>query len=199
MEPAADPMLLSSVALGVGLAAACGLRVFLPLFVIGVAARLGYVTLADGFAWLASPPALLAFGTATAVEVVAYHVPFLDNLLDAVATPSAVVAGALAAAAVLTDLPPLLKWTVAAIAGGGTAGLVQAATVLTRVGSTTLTGGLANVLLASLELFGAVGTVILAIALPLVCLFLLLVLLVAGVAFVVRRTRRAVRSEPRAG
>lgn len=191
-------MLLRSVALGVGLAAACGLRVFLPLFVIGVAARQGYVTLSDGFAWLASRPALVALGTATVVEVAAYHVPFLDNLLDAIATPSAMVAGALATAAVLTDLPPHLKWTIAGIAGGGTAGLVQVATVLARVGSTTFTGGLGNLLLASLEMFGAVGTVIIAIALPFLCLLLVFVLLAAGVVLVVRRRRRrAVRSAQR--
>lgn len=183
-------MPLVSVALGLGLAAAAGLRVFVPLFALGLASRLGYVQLADGFDWLASTPTLIAFGTATLVEVVAYHVPFLDHLLDVIATPSAVIAGALATAAVLTDLPPVVKWTVAVIAGGGAAGLVQSATVLTRVGSTTFTGGLGNLFLASLELFGAVGTVILAIALPLVTLFLVAALLVAAVVLLVRFVRR---------
>jgi len=185
-----DLMPLVSVALGLGLAAAAGLRVFVPLLALGIASRAGYLQLADGFAWLASDAALIVFGTATVVEVVAYHVPFLDHLLDVVATPSAVIAGALATAAVLTDVPPVMKWTVAVIAGGGAAGLVQSATVLARVGSTTFTGGLGNVLLASVELFGAVGTVILAIALPLVTLFLVLALLVAAVVLLVRYARR---------
>ncbi len=183
-------MPLWSVALGLGLAAAAGLRVFVPLFALGLASNAGYVQLADGFAWLASPPALIAFGTATVVEVVAYHVPFLDHLLDVVATPAAVLAGAMATAAVLTDVPPVVKWTVAVIAGGGAAGLVQSATVLTRIGSTTFTGGLGNVVLASVELFGAVGTVILAIALPLLTLFLVAALLIAACVLLVRASRR---------
>lgn len=190
MDAGADLMPLLSIALGLGLAAAAGLRVFVPLLALGIASRAGWVQLADGFEWLASDHALIAFGTATLVEVLAYHVPFLDHLLDTLATPSAVVAGTLASAAVLTDLPPIVKWTVAVLAGGGAAGLVQTATVLARVGSTTFTGGLGNVLLASFELFGAIGTVILAIALPLVTLALVLTLLVVAAYAITRVARR---------
>lgn len=191
-----DLMPLVSVALGLALAAAAGLRVFVPLFALGLAARHGYVELADGFVWLASTPALLAFGTATVVEVLAYHVPFLDHLLDVLATPSAILAGTLASAAVLTDVPPVVKWTLAVVAGGGTAGLVQSATVLARVGSTAFTGGLGNVVLASLELFGAIGTVVLAIALPLVALVLVVVLLAGAIVLLTRLSRRRLRSAP---
>ena len=189
MDSAPDLMPLVSVAIGLGLAAAAGFRVFVPLLALGLASRQGMVALAPGFEWVASPPALIAFGTATVVEVLAYHVPFLDHLLDVVATPSAIVAGTLASAAVLTDLPPVVKWSVAVLAGGGAAGLVQTATVLARVGSTTLTGGLGNVLFASFELFGAIGTVVLAIALPMVAFGLLLLLLVAAAVIVTRVAR----------
>lgn len=189
MDSAPDLMPLVSVAIGLGLAAAAGFRVFVPLLALGLASRQGMVALAPGFEWVASPPALIAFGTATVVEVLAYHVPFLDHLLDVVATPSAIVAGTLASAAVLTDLPPVVKWSVAVLAGGGAAGLVQTATVLARVGSTTLTGGLGNVLFASFELFGAIGTVVLAIALPMVAFGLLLLLLVAAAMIVTRVAR----------
>lgn len=199
MDAPPDLMPLASIALGLGLAAAAGLRVFVPLFALGIAGRAGYVPLADGFEWLASPAALIVFGTATVVEVVAYHVPFLDHLLDVVATPSAVVAGVLASAAVLTELPPVVKWTVAVIAGGGAAGLVQSATVLARIGSTTFTGGLGNILLASLELFGATLTVVLAIALPLVTLLLVAVLLVTAIVLLVRYTRRRAADAVHAG
>ena len=190
MDVAPEMVPFLGVALGLGLAAAAGFRVFVPLLALGIASRQGWVSLAPGFEWLATPPALIAFGTATAIEVLAYHVPFLDHLLDVIATPSAVVAGALASAAVLTDLPPLVKWSVAVLAGGGAAGLVQTATVLARVGSTTFTGGLGNVLFASFELFGAVGTVVLAIALPLLAFALLLLLLVAAAIVLVRVARR---------
>ena len=189
MDVTPELMPLVSVALGLGLAAAAGFRVFVPLLALGLASRQGWLSLAPGFDWLASPPALIAFGTATVVEALAYHVPFLDHLLDVVATPSAVVAGTLASAAVFTDLPPVLKWSVAVLAGGGAAGLVQTATVLARVGSTTFTGGLGNVLFATFELFGAVGTVVLAIALPLVAFALLLLLLVAAAMIVTRVAR----------
>ena len=189
MDTAPELMPLVSVAIGLGLAAAAGFRVFVPLLALGLASRQGLVALAPGFEWVASPPALIAFGTATVVEVLAYHVPFLDHLLDVIATPSAVVAGTIASAAVLTDLPPVVKWSVAVLAGGGAAGLVQTATVLARVGSTTFTGGLGNVLFASFELFGAVGTVVLAIALPMVALGLLLLLLVAAAVIVTRVAR----------
>lgn len=190
MDASPEMMPLLSVALGLGLAAAAGFRVFVPLLALGIASRQGVVPLAPGFEWLASPPALIAFGTATVVEVLAYHVPFLDHLLDVIATPSAIVAGSLASAAVLTDLPPVVKWSVAVLAGGGAAGLVQTATVLARVGSTTFTGGLGNVLFASFELFGAVGTVVLAIALPLVAFAMILLLLVAAAVVVTRVARR---------
>lgn len=190
MDTPPDLMPLLSVALGIALAAAAGLRVFVPLFALGVAARAGYVPLADGFEWLASTPALIVLGTATLVEIVAYYVPYLDHLLDVIASPSAVLAGIVATAAVLTDMPPVVKWTVAIIAGGGAAGLVQGASVAARIGSTATTGGLGNFVLSSLETFGAVGTVILAIALPLLALLVVVVMLGFAIALLFRLARR---------
>ncbi|MFN8654189.1 MAG: DUF4126 domain-containing protein [Gemmatimonadales bacterium] len=179
---------LLSIAIGLGLAAACGFRVFTPLLLAGGAAHLGYLPLASGFDWLATTPALLAFGTATLLEIGAYYIPWLDHALDLLATPAAVVAGMLAAASVVTDLPPLLKWTVTIIGGGGMAGLIQASSVLLRFKSTALTGGLANPLVATLELIGSVVTALLAILVPLAGL-----LLAAGLTVVAlrRRGRRA--------
>jgi hypothetical protein len=158
------------IALGIGVAAACGFRVFVPLLVLALAARFGFVPLSSDMQWLASNLALVALGTATLFEVVAYSVPWLDHFLDVVATPAAVVAGIIASASVLTEVPPLVKWGVALIAGGGAAGIVQGATVLTRLHSTAATGGLANPLFAAVEFFGSVLTVILAIVLPVVVL-----------------------------
>jgi hypothetical protein len=175
-----------SIAVGLGLAAACGLRVFLPLAGLGIAASLGRVPLADGFAWVASTPALIAFGTATVLEVGAYYVPWLDHALDALATPAAIAAGVLATAAVVTDLPPVLKWAIAVIGGGGAAGLLQGATVILRLKSTAATGGLGNPVLATLELVGAVLTVVLAVVLPLLGL-------IAAVTLVVWAARRVGR------
>ncbi|MDX2123013.1 MAG: DUF4126 domain-containing protein [Gemmatimonadota bacterium] len=178
MDGAQGVSTLISVAVGLGLAAACGFRVFVPLLVASVAGHAGRLPLAGGFEWVGSLPALVAFATATALEIGAYYVPWLDHALDAVATPAALVAGVLASAAVITDLPPVLKWGAALVGGGGVAGLIQGTSVLFRLKSTTLTGGVANPVVATAELIGATGTALLAIFLPLLCLAAVIGLLV---------------------
>jgi hypothetical protein len=164
-----------SIALGVGLAAAVGFRVFLPMLVMSIAAYTGHLTLSSGFAWLASAPALLTLAVAALLEIVAYYIPGVDNLLDALATPAALIAGTIVSAAVMADLPPLVKWTTAVIAGGGAAGLTQSITSLLRLKSTTLTGGLGNHVIASGELGGALGVSLLALAAPVLAVALVAV------------------------
>jgi hypothetical protein len=171
---------LLPAALGIGLAAATGFRVFAPLLVMGLAARGGYIPTGESFAWIASTPALIMLAIAAVIEVLAYYIPGVDNLLDAIATPAAVIAGIMVSAAVMTDLPPMVKWTLAIIAGGGAAAITQGATAALRGGSTVMTGGLGNWVLATAELLGAVGLALLAIAAPLVALGLaILVIIVA--------------------
>lgn len=174
-----------SIAIGLGLSAACGFRVFVPLLVLSMASMQGHVPLAAGFEWIGTMPALIAFAKATALEVLAYYVAWFDHLLDTMATPTAVVAGVIASASVLTELPPLVKWGVALIGGGSVAGLVQGATVLARVKSAALTGGVGNPVFATLELVGSITTAVLAIIIPLVCL-----LLVIGLCFFIFRASR---------
>lgn len=155
-----------AVAIGLGLAAAAGFRVFVPLLVLGVAARTGYLGLAPGFDWLSTLPAIVALAAATVIEVLAYYVPWLDHALDLVATPAAVLAGVLASASVLGDLPPALRWGVGVIAGGSAAGLVQGATVLARLKSAVTTAGVANPLVATVELVGSFATALLSLVIP---------------------------------
>ena len=186
---------LVSIAIGLGLAAACGFRVFTPLLIAGIAAHWGHLPLASGFEWLGSIPALLAFGTATALEIGAYYFPWLDHALDVAATPAAIMAGMVAAASVVTDLPPLVKWTVTIIGGGGFAGLIQGASVLLRIKSTALTGGLGNPVVATVEAAGSVLTSLLAIVLPLVCLAIVTFLAVVVVRTARKVSEPAVRSE----
>lgn len=157
---------VTALALGLALAAACGFRVFVPLLVLSMGAKAGMVPLTDGFAWMASYPAMLAFAVATVVEVVAYFVPLVDNALDTVATPAAMVAGVVAMASTAVDLDPLVKWSLAIIAGGGAAGVVQSGTALGRAASTLTTGGLGNFVLSILEFVGSVVLSILALLLP---------------------------------
>jgi hypothetical protein len=164
---------LLGVAIGLGLAAAAGFRVFVPLLAAAIAAKTGVLQLSPGFAWLATTPAIAALAIATLLEIGAYAVPWIDQLLDVIATPTALLAGMLAAASVVVDLPPFVKWSVVLIAGGA-AGITQGASVLTRFKSTTLTGGVGNPVVSTMELIGAVITSVLAIFLPLVALLAVL-------------------------
>lgn len=167
---------LLSILVGVGLSAACGFRVFIPPLIISIAALSGHLTLAPGFAWMGTYPALIAFAVATVLEIAAYYVPWLDNLLDTIATPTAIVAGTVMTAAMVTNMDPFLKWTLAVIAGGGAAAVVQGSTVFARGLSTAGTGGLANPIVATVELGGSILTSILSIVVPVLALLLLVVL-----------------------
>lgn len=183
--------LVVSVALGVGLAAAVGFRVFLPLLVMSGAAYSGLLTLSEELQWLATPTALAMLSVAASVEILAYYVPGVDNLLDTIATPAALVAGTIAAAAVMTDLPPPVRWTTAVIAGGGAAGVTQSVTSLLRAKSTVLTGGLGNAAVSTSEAGGALVVSVLALLAPLAALALVVAFCWLAVRFmrwVLRRT-----------
>lgn len=184
---------LLSIGLGLALSAACGFRVFVPLLVLGVAGAAGRLSLAPSFDWLASPPALLTLGLATVLEVGAYYVPWLDNLLDTLAAPAAVVAGIVVTASLATDMDPLLQWTLAVVAGGGLAGTVQASTTVMRAGSSALSGGLGNPLVATGELAGAVGLSVAALLVPVAALLTLLLTLVLALLWLRRRNRTRAR------
>jgi hypothetical protein len=177
---------LIGIALGIGLAAATGFRIFIPLLVAGLAARMGVVPLGDSFQWLQSTPALVMLGTAAIAETLAYYIPGVDHALDVVASPATLAAGVVASAAVMTDIPPEVMWPVAVIAGGGVAGLTKGTTALLRAKSGVMTGGLANPVVSTVETVGATGTAVLAIAVPLLCL-------VAVVALLWWATRKAGR------
>ncbi len=181
---------LLSIALGVALAAAVGLRVFLPLFVLSIAAWADWLPLAESFAWLATLPAVVMLGVATVIEIGAYYLPGIDNLLDVIATPAALVAGTVAAAAVITDLPPLVRWTTAVIAGGGAAAITQGASALLRAKSTATTGGLGNAIVATGELGGAAALSLLALTAPLVALAIAVFVLVVAPWLLWRGWRR---------
>lgn len=156
------------VCVGVGLSAACGFRVFAPLLVVSVAGLTGHLQLSPGFLWLASSQAVTVLSIATLFEVLGYFIPWVDHALDTVASPLAVLAGVLVAASVIPDMNPVLKWSLVIIAGGGSAGIVQASTVVLRTISTAMTGGLANPGFAIVELAAAVLVSIAAILVPVV-------------------------------
>jgi hypothetical protein len=168
---------VASILIGLGLAAACGFRVFVPLLIAGLAARFGGMNLVHGFSWLGSTPALVAFAVATGVEIVGYYIPWLDNMLDALATPTAVVAGMLLMAATLVDCGPFLRWTLAVLAGGGTAAVFQGLTTAARQVSSISTGGLGNPVLATVEGGSSALLSALAVTVPIAALALIVLLL----------------------
>ena len=180
------------IALGVGLAAATGFRVFLPMLIVSAAAYTGHLPLGENFAWLGTPSALIMLSVAALVEILAYYIPGVDNLLDILATPVAVVAGTLVTAAVITDLPPMVKWTTAVIAGGGVAGLTQSVTALLRAKSTVLTGGIGNPVIATAELGGSLLVSLLALTAPLIALLVVAVFLWLAI----RLIRQIMRGAP---
>lgn len=175
-----------SIALGIALSAAAGFRVFVPLLALSIAGYTDIVHLSPGFAWMGSIPSIIAFGTATIAEILAYYVPWVDNALDTIAAPAAVIAGTVISASVITDLPPLIRWSLALIGGGGIAGILQGATAFLRLKSSTITGGLGNPAIATMELGGSVLTVIMGILVPAVAAGIM-ALLAIGVFLVARR------------
>jgi hypothetical protein len=182
-----------SILIGLGLAAACGFRVFVPLLIMSLASRagVGHLTLGPHFTWIGSTPALLSFAVATGLEIAGYYIPWVDNLLDTIATPAAVIAGVIVTASAMTvDVSPFLKWTLAVVAGGGTTAVFQGLTTLTRHVSSVTTGGLGNPVLATAEAGGSALLAVLAIIAPVLAFLLVVGLLFFGVRKLVGRFRR---------
>jgi len=173
------PEALVSIGVGLALAAAAGFRIFVPLLALSLAAQSGWVELSPSFAWLATIPASVALATAMILEIAAYYVPFFDNMLDTLAAPVAVLAGIVASASLLTDLPLWLQYAIAIVGAGGTAGVVHASTSVLRLKSSALTAGFGNPVIATLELVGSILIAVLALLAPVIALVLAVVLVVA--------------------
>ena len=158
--------LMLSICLGVGLAASSGFRVFVPLFVMSIAAYFNVLSLSENWTWLGGPYALIIFAVASIVESLAYLVPIVDNALDSLAIPLAGMAGTMTMASNVANLSPEATWALAIVAGGGAATAVKSTSALTRVASTATTAGLANPVIGAAETGAAVGLSVLAIVMP---------------------------------
>ncbi len=175
---------LLSILIGLGLSAACGFRVFVPMLVASLAVRSGHLQIWTGLDWIGSTPALIAFAVATGLEIAGYYIPWVDHLLDAIATPTAVVSGVILTAGALTQgMDPFLRWSLALVAGGGTAAVFQGVTATVRGLSTVTTGGLANPVIATAEAGGSALLSVVAIIMPVVATIVIVLLL----TFVARR------------
>lgn len=169
---------LFALMIGIGLSAACGFRVFVPLLAMSLAAQTGHLEIAESFQWVATPMVTAALGIATFFEIGGYYIPWIDNMLDTAATPAAIIAGTFITASVMPEMTPFLKWTIAAITGGSAAGVIQGATVLTRTASSFTTGGLGNPVVSTAEAGGSILLSVLAVLLPLITLGLLIFLFI---------------------
>lgn len=190
---------LLSIALGIGLAAATGFRIFLPLLFAGIAARADWLPLNESFAWLESTPALLVLGTAAVAETLAYYIPGVDHVLDVIAGPAAVVAGIVASAAAMSDVTPALMWPLAIIAGGGIAGITKSGSALIRAKTGVATAGIGNPIVSTAETAGATTLSILAIALPLLCLVFVALLMFWSIRRIARFIRARSPTHARSG
>ncbi|MBP1664242.1 MAG: hypothetical protein H6Q19_1382 [Bacteroidetes bacterium] len=184
--------ILTAVALGIGLSASTGFRVFLPMMVASVAAHFGILPLSDSFLWLGSWPAIISFGTATVVEVAAYYIPFVDNLLDTITTPLAVGAGTLLMTSVLPVDNDLLKWIAGFVIGGGAAATIQSGSVVSRLTSSKVTAGTGNPVVSTGENVAALGTSVLTLFFPVVIAitFILLALFIFRQLFRWRKSKK---------
>ena len=170
--------ILLSLSLGLGLAAACGFRVFIPPLMMGVGSRLDLYKLEGSFVWVDDTWAIAIFAVATLLEIGGYFIPWIDNLLDAVATPAAIIGGIFVTSASLEgELDPSAQWTLSVIAGGSVSGVIQLGTVATRAISTGTTGGLANPIISLLEAVASVLCILISLFLvaiiPIVIIFLI--------------------------
>jgi hypothetical protein len=168
---------LLGIFIGIGLSATCGFRIFVPLLGMSIAHHAGALSFAQGFDWIGSWPATIAFGIAMVIEIAAYYIPWLDNMLDTIATPAAIVAGTIATASMVGDVGPFLRWSLAIIAGGGVAGLIQGSSVLVRGASTASTGGLANPVVSTGELAASITGTLISIVIPTIAFIVVLILI----------------------
>lgn len=165
------------VAIGIGLSAAAGFRILVPFLFAGIAANQGYLTLSPNMAWMATEPAIIAMAVATALEILVYFIPVVDNMMDAVEVPVATIAGVLLTASVTGDMDPFLRWSLALIAGGSVAGTTSAFTSLTRLASTAAAGPFGNIAVSTVELASSTVLSILALVAPVIVVIVVAVLL----------------------
>jgi len=158
--------LILSFFLGLGLSAAAGFRIFLPLLSMSLAAHFGVIPLEESWQWVGSFPAILALSFASIVEILAYYIPWVDNILDTVSVPMAGIAGTLLMATVMTDLSPMLKWSLAIIAGGGAASTISATSATTRMASSIGTAGIANPIISTIETITALILSVVSVLIP---------------------------------
>ncbi len=171
------PETIFSVLLGIGLAASVGFRIFVPLFALSIASYYGIIPLNENWQWVGSSVAMITLGIATIIEIGAYLIPWLDNLLDTIAVPLAAIAGTAVMLSTMADLDPVVTWSLAIIAGGGTATAIKASTSTARLASTATTGGIANPIVSTVESGTSIVMAVLAFVAPVIAIIFVIIIL----------------------
>lgn len=167
--------------LGLGLASATGLRTFLPLLMLALAAKFGLfgIDLNDRMAWLADWPAISALAVAAVVEFTGDKVPVVDHALNVMGAFTRPIAGAVAAGSVFAGVDPMTAAIAGLIVGAPTAFAFNAAQGGARLTSTATTGGIGNPILSFIEDVLSFLMVVLAFLAPILVPILMIVLAIA--------------------
>lgn len=172
-----EPVTIFSILLGIGLSASVGFRIFVPLFALSIASYYNIIPLNESWQWVSGMPALITLGIATIIEIIAYLIPWLDNILDTIAVPLAAVAGTAVMLSTAADLEPLITWSLAIIAGGGTATAIKTSTSTARLASTATTGGIANPVISTVESGTSIIMAVLAFVAPILAIIFIIIVL----------------------
>ena len=179
-----------ALCLGIGLSAACGFRVFIPPLALSIAAHGGAIQLSSDWQWVGTYPALITLGIAATVEVLAYFIPWVSNLLDSIEIALAPIAGMFVTASSLSiagEFNPVVVWTVSAIAGGATAETVEVATSLTRLVASGATAGMGGPVVSIMEM---ISSIVMSILAMLIVVFLMIFFVRRILRFLSQRKRK---------
>ncbi|MBI1782267.1 MAG: DUF4126 domain-containing protein [Sphingobacteriales bacterium] len=170
---------ITAIALGISLSASAGFRVFVPMLALSIAGYFHWVQLPADMHWLVSIPSIACFSVATILEIAAYYIPFIDNLLDSISTPLAVIAGTILAYALFPggSNTTLIKWVLSLLSGGTAAGTIQVGTGILRLFSSKTTAGTGNAVLATGENAAAISSAALSFVIPLIVASILIVII----------------------
>lgn len=124
---------ITSYALASGLSWASGLRLYATLFIVGLLAKYGYITLPESLQLLTHPMLIAISGLLMVIEFVADKIPYVDSVWDSLQTFIRIPACAVLAMAAINSTDPMIA-TIAALLGGSLTGITHA----TKAGSRAL-------------------------------------------------------------
>jgi Domain of unknown function (DUF4126) len=171
-------------ALAAALGWASGIRLYLVVFLTGMAGYLGVIPLPSGLSVLQHPAMLAGSGAMLFVEFFADKIPGVDSLWDMIHTVIRVPAGAALAAGVFgTDSATM--GMVAGLLGGTLAATSHAAKATTRAAINTSPEPFSNIAMSLVEEGGVMGMMWLATNYPLMFGVVLCVVLVLSIVLIV--------------